>query len=455
MKRRKFLYNLGVLVPGAMLAPSMLSSCKKEEKLPNVNWKGRAIVIGAGASGLYAAKLLTEKGATVQILEARNVIGGRVSSETVWADSPLEMGAEEVHGNKSTWYDMVVNAGAKFRSTSGTTDYYEMDGVLKSEDTLNSDTDYNLAQTFIAQATNYSGPDITVQDHILAQGIKSRVRHFINAQVGNEYGASNARVSIKGITEEDQLWTSGNGNYSLTNKTLEEILRSNFADAIAKTKTNTIVKSIDYTGPEIVVTDTLDNEYRCDRVVVTIPITQLQKGTIKFTPDLPTSKTNAINNIGMGAGMKVFLKFSNRFWTDGSIYSAGPVPEYWDASAGRGSDAVLTAFVMGSLADDLSIKGASLLTDIVNDLERLYPGKAKSAYLQGKISDWTTVPHIEGAYSYPMVGGGISMRKELAKPIQNKLFFAGEASHFEGHSATVHGALETGFRAVKELLLSV
>jgi monoamine oxidase len=137
----------------------------------------------------------------------------------------------------------------------------------------------------------------------------------------------------------------------------------------------------------------------------------------------------------------------------GSIYSAGVVPEYWDGHAGRGTDDVLTAFIMGDSAAQLSSKTDSeILKSCVDDLERLYPGQAASRFERGLVTNWTQMPYIEGAYSFPVVGGGIQNRKVLSEPLNNQLFFAGEATHFEGHSGTVHGALETAFRAVKELL---
>ncbi|MBU6325799.1 MAG: FAD-dependent oxidoreductase, partial [Bacteroidetes bacterium] len=95
---------------------------------------------------------------------------------------------------------------------------------------------------------------------------------------------------------------------------------------------------------------------------------------------------------------------------------------------------------------------AEVFKACVDDLERLYPGQAKNTFLGGLLTDWLQIPFIEGAYSFPLSGDGISYRKALAEPMDNRLFFAGEATHYEGHSATVHGALETAFRAVKELL---
>jgi monoamine oxidase len=192
-------------------------------------------------------------------------------------------------------------------------------------------------------------------------------------------------------------------------------------------------------------------------VIVTVPLAILQRGDIAFTPALPSTKTDAIANIGMGPGMKVILRFSSRFWPEktGSIYGAGLVPEFW-ATAGGGrssSDDVLTAFVHGDNAATLSaMNDTDLVAAICAQLDTMFGGTvATSSLTDSHIQDWGKEPYIGGTYSYPIVGGG-NARKDLADAIDGKLFFAGEATHYEGHFATVHGALETAYRAAEELV---
>ena len=68
--------------------------------------------------------------------------------------------------------------------------------------------------------------------------------------------------------------------------------------------------------------------------------------------------------------------------------------------------------------------------------------------------DWGADPFARGAYSYVRVGG-IEAQAVLASPVENTLFFAGEATELEGHQATVHGALFAGQRAADEVLHSL
>jgi monoamine oxidase len=69
-----------------------------------------------------------------------------------------------------------------------------------------------------------------------------------------------------------------------------------------------------------------------------------------------------------------------------------------------------------------------------------------------KTIHWAKEPYIWGAYSFA-APHSIHLRKELFKPIGRQIFFAGEATHFEGYNSTVQGALETGTWAAEEIML--
>ncbi|TAE30181.1 MAG: FAD-dependent oxidoreductase [Cytophagales bacterium] len=457
MNRREFLRSTSVAASLGLISPSFLScSNPADDVLPDgANFKGSVLVIGAGAAGLYAAQLLRERNIPVTVLEASGRVGGRIRALTGFADFPIELGAEEIHGNRSIWYDLVKQAGGSIVSADGGTDFYVLDGRLRSESELSGDTDFRAAQTFINQATNYSGPDKSVGQHVRDRGLAGRVWPMINAQTGNEYGTSMDLLSIKGITEEDQAWTSGNSNYSLAGQSYSSIIEEAWADAIRQVRLNTVVRSIDYRADQVVVTDTRNQTYRAERVIVTVPLPVLQGSDIEFLPPLPNAKIEAIRLLGVSAGMKIILKFGQRFWDAdlGSIYGQGLVPEFWCPSVRNGQRTqILTAFVMGESAHVLSRQGTGAIQTVLAELDRLYGGAATRLFQDGRVADWLKEPFIRGSYSYPTVNGGLAMRRALATQIGNRLFFAGEASHTTGHSATVHGALETGRRAVREVL---
>lgn len=460
MKRRLFLHNTLLGIPAIMLAPTLLAGCKDDESdLPDVDYDGKVIVIGAGIAGMYAAHLLKSKNVNVQILEASATFGGRIRELVGFADFPIELGAEEIHGNKTDWYDFVTSTPGVQLVDVDDEDYYILDGQIKTEGQLSADPDAVNAETFIEQATNYSGTDMTATQKLDQQGIPNRVRHFVNAQVGNEYGTDNNTISLKGITEEDQLWTAGNGNYGVKNRSYKSILQEKLGDILNSITYNTQVKNINYSDNQIVLTDQNNTTHLCDKLIITIPLGVLKAGDVTFNPGLPADKTDAIAKIGMGPGMKIILKFNTRFWQDdlGSLYGTGNVPEFWYTSFGRGNNPVLTAFVMGEKAATLSnLSPQDAIQSVLAELNGFYGNNAATnAFADGIVMDWGKEPFVKGAYSFPIVGGGISKRQALANPMGDRLYFAGEATHFEGHSATAHGAFETGFRAVKQMLEAI
>ena len=67
--------------------------------------------------------------------------------------------------------------------------------------------------------------------------------------------------------------------------------------------------------------------------------------------------------------------------------------------------------------------------------------------------DWQTDPFSCGAYSYVKKGGDTAQR-DFSAPVENTLFFAGEATDVSGHTGTVHGAIASGRRAAQEILRS-
>lgn len=448
----------------ALFWPQVLSGCQSEAlsaksipdptnpQLGTLPPDFKVVIVGAGISGLYAGLLLKQKGIPFSIVEASSRLGGRIRSLKGFADYGIELGAEEIHGKNTLWYSLVKGTQAEFVDDE-TDDFLFAKKQLKSVSGWESDTNYQQAVAFIEQANSYKGADQTVAQLAQLRGISADFAPLVNAQLGNEYGTSNTRLSIKGISEEDDLWTAGNQNYMLRNKTFDWVLEQHFSSITDQIQYQTAVKSIQYQGSKILLTTLQGQIMEADRVIVTVPLVIL-KNQISFEPSLPSTKQAAMKAIGMDSGMKIILKFSQRFWPSnlGSLYGS-LVPEYWFTSFGRGNVAVLTAFVMGEKAEYLSKLGSQATNTVLTELDTIFGNQIASKSFTGSvIQDWGKETYIGGAYSYPMVGGGIQMRKDLAASVQNRLFFAGEATHFAGHSGTVHGALETGQRAVNELI---
>ena len=472
MKRRKFLQQLGYTVPASLAFTSLVYSCKKDDGgkdgIPSEKKfeDYKVVVVGAGAAGLYTAWFLKQRGFKVTVLEASGQIGGRIRPLSGFTDYDLELGAETIYGANTSWHDMVQNSGKTMMGTGGDFFAFKADSADPGEPPIKNLSDANgygaftQAMDFIQSAKNNVGEDISVESSFATTGLWEMFG-VVNGLVGNRYGTNNIRLGLKGFAEEQMVKTAGEEAFRLKDATLLSVMEEKFSDVLDEVELNAQVKKIDYSGEMITVTDQLGRPYLADRVVVTVPLKILQDGDITFNPPLPSTKTDAFQKIGMGAGMKVHLKFSNPFWEDlhgsnfGTLIGSSQLPEVYVSSRERGGEAILTANIMGERAEQFAAMGSSAVSVMLSELDNVFTvaNIASQSWVQGEshITDWSKEPFIRGAYSYPIVGGGLVFRKELAAPVSDSIFFAGEATNINGHSGTVHGAIESGVRVAEEL----
>lgn len=428
---------------GILLPSSFLSSCRKETLFEDATFEGKVLVIGAGAAGLYAGYILKSKGIPFQILEASSVHGGRMGKLEGFADFPIDLGAEWLHGRNSILGDLAVRSETGISIDNSTEKFWFNNTVVSS-----------LPQTPDLEAYN-DLPDQSFKDFFHDKGFGAEYDNIIGAIAG-DFGTSSARLSVGALAAEEENWSSGDDDYKFSETYFDLIDREIAQPVSGSILYNTPVTKIEYSLDSIVVTDSNNNTYTADKIIITVPITILKAGDIEFIPALPSEKTTAFSKIGMDAGMKIFLKFSTRFY-DEVLIGGSICGGYADDTVGKNSNEnVLMAFIMGEQAEYMNSLGSSALmvNALLQELDAMYGGQATPAFVSSHVENWTSHPFIRGAYSYSTVGIGNS-RTIAAQPVDDKLFFAGEAMNTNGHHQTVHGAVETGYNAVISLLNSV
>lgn len=459
MKRREILQKLAYTVPAGMIFPSLLNSCAPKDPPLKPVYDGNVIVIGAGAAGLHAAQLIKNKNVDVQILEASELFGGRVKINSDFFDFPLEQGADYIYGDNNVWYNGIIDTGISIVEIPKNPAYV-MDGVPQFEEDLSFDIDFQNAQSFIANLKNYHGPDLTLQNAVVSAQIQQRAHHVVEGQVATPQGATFNSISVKGISENLKRWNGGEGRHFTENQSLIQVLSNIYNDVLPLVKFNTPITSIDYSDPsKIILTDGEGDTHECTRVIVTVPLSILKSGAISFSPQLPLVNTSAWNRIGMSGGIKVALSFFSNFWNRSatSIYTEGFAREYYIPGIGRSnSNRVLTATIVGDQAAALEGKSdEEIITLLLADLDAIYPnqgGQASHNFDEANsyLFDWSKQEYIKGATSYPLVSG-TGAAAAMATPVQNRIFWAGEATAHNGNSATVQGAMESSKRATIEL----
>jgi len=230
------------------------------------------------------------------------------------------------------------------------------------------------------------------------------------------------------------------------------------------------------------------SSFTASEVVITLPLSLLQKsandGGIRFVPELPDRKRSAIRTLAMGNVIKINLLFRERFWetvkrwdnegSEVSFREAGffhfpglPFPTWWTQTPIRAP--LLVGWVGGAQADrhgsptgregpadetrPQNAAQDSLLEQALTSLSRIF--NLSTQAIQDQLErcfthDWRSDPLTCGAYAYLPVDG-LQAQRILSEPIDRKLFFAGEATSV-GHIGTVHGAIQSGQRAAREIL---
>ncbi len=92
-----------------------------------------------------------------------------------------------------------------------------------------------------------------------------------------------------------------------------------------------------------------------------------------------------------------------------------------------------------------------IITKILNELDEIFDGQASEHYVKHIIQNWSKEPYIKGAYSYTFDNDQLETVDALKAPLDNKVYFAGEALSID-YQATVHGACQSGYAAVEQML---
>jgi lysine-specific histone demethylase 1B len=444
MKRRDFLRQSAFISLGGILLPSgLLSSCRKESLFEELDYKGKVLIVGAGAAGLYAAYLLQSKGIDCTVFEASATHGGRLGKLSGFADYDIDTGAQWLHGRNNLLGDLIQKTGTPITLDDSELSYWFNNQVVTN---LPSDP-------FIFEEDDL--PDVSFKDYAHQQGFGAEYDYIVEAIAGDQ-GASASLLSAYWNSQEEQNWASGDEDFKFRG-TFFDFLHQHIAEPVlGKVRFNTPITRIAYGGDGVILTDSSGTEWTGDKVIVTVPISLLKLNEIAFEPPLPAEKTAAFSHFGMGPGMKVFLKFSSRFYPQG-LYGGAVCAAYQDDSVGKETgDHVLLAFVMGDQAAALHALGsdAAITNALLAELDQIFDGQATASFLASSVHDYTSKPFIKGAYSFSTVGMG-NAREVAAQPVGDKLFFAGEAMNVNGHHQTVHGAVESGYKSVIDILNSI
>jgi monoamine oxidase len=285
---------------------------------------------------------------------------------------------------------------------------------------------------------------------------------FVGAMYGSVNAADPDEVSVRGLAEEANVASLGLpwANYQVL-EGYEELAKRRAADLGDAIRLRRRVERVEWsvTGVRVRANGPHGPEnHEAAAAVVTVSLGVLQDRAVQFAPDLPEAKQRAINAIGYGHANKILLVFDEGVRRTGlgkatSVATADGSWYFFPYYGRKDMPIVLEGFLAGRKAKDLAGRPETDVIDtVLKELEALIPRADLRAHLRvGRFVDWTSDPDVRGGYTFPRVGGGLEQRRILAEPLDGVLFFAGEATHFAGKYATVHGALDSGERAAHEV----
>ncbi|QIM16050.1 FAD-dependent oxidoreductase [Leucobacter insecticola] len=423
------------------------------------------VVIGGGVSGLTAARLLTQAGQNVVVLEARTRLGGRL-----WTDRTdgtiTDRGASWIHGiNNSPLADLVHQLGMKtveftvggYQADSRPIAHYSPDGIrLSDTEAAAYVADIHAVDAQLAELIAVSAPGTSygeaVEATLAQQGWDPertmRVREYLRHRSEEQYGVWIDDLDAHGLDDDsidgdEVVFPDG-----------YDVLSTRLGDGLDVRLGHKVSQVAWADGGVTVTTD--HGDFTAAQAVVTVPVGVLKSADFKITPALPEPVAGALDRLEMNNFEKVFLRFPRKFWDDGvyAIRQQGKAGEWWhswyDLTALHGEPTLLT-FAAGPCAvATRKWDESAIVTSIMEALQRLYGDRVPQP-IQVDITDWQDDPFARGSYAYMKVGSTPEDHDLLATPVGGVLHIAGEAT-WTDDPATVTAALLSGHRAARNIL---
>lgn len=408
------------------------------------------VIVGAGAAGLAAARALRQNGRSFALVEGSHRIGGRAYSEEIAPGVWFDLGCSYLHQADNNPFVSIADelghpVGKEFgdifnRSNMPAHAYGER---LEGESRTRYEQYLGDCYTRI-KAADEAGRDVSIAELI-----------DLDSEFAPIYMAAMAELMTLDLDETSAI------DYMAAREGPDFPVRNGYGNLVAAwgsdvpVSLNTRVERIDSRKNGVRI-DTTRGSLQASTVLVTVSTGILSSQQMEFLPGLPDTKIDAINGLRCGTENKICLYFDEDvFGADGRGFHYAWNDEFaggFEASVMGQNTAIV--FTGGRHAVWLEKQGQQAGEDYAMNMVASVFGESSRKHLAASIvTAWTSEPWTLGSYSCALPGQA-HQRKALAAPIDNKIFFAGEATTVGDH-ACCHGAFNSGIRAAREIDLAL
>ncbi len=419
---------------------------------PYARAQSDVIVIGAGMAGVTAARELAGLGLRVRVLEGRHRLGGRIHTVRDFCDAPIEAGAEFIHGTQAPFWPDVRAAGLSVRPIPHTRDtMIELgDGAQRLwRGLLHPET--WPAFSVLRRLARVDSRDMSAREFLERLGYRGRARALAEMVFTSHLPGTIDEIGVCGVVADGVLELERGLDHRISDgydRLVEHIARG------LDIELDFTVQTVEWSQDGVTVRAVDGGERWARAAVSTLPVGVLQSGAVRFVPDLPESKNDALRQVVMGPVVKLLLAFEEPFWPkpfSALLCGVGSATLYWNVFyQTTHTSPVLTAYITGPRAAALSNMSQAQTVDIIlTDLRRHFTA-SMPRLIASRVIDWSVDPLACGGYSF-LRPGAVGARQRLAAADTGALFWAGSESATSSIAATVGGAFSSGLRAAREV----